>query len=173
MIARTDGTRMVGVYHHWDSYPSGVGAMLYKLYNGHFQRDSKAMLDVLVDQHPAGWSSINDADFSLAPGWSSFLYDGGTGKAFNRFEYERQLAAYEQTEQARRPHCYCHGERREAGRLLSSFADAANSGAEYAYVIDIHTDTMRISACSGNEWREIAQVVLYEAEPDWEKLNSK
>ena len=61
-ISKPEGFK--GVYHHWDSYPTGLGATLYRLYNGHFQKDLPAMLKALINDHPAGWSTINDKDWS-------------------------------------------------------------------------------------------------------------
>lgn len=61
--------KFVGRYHHWDGYPSGLGAELYGLYRGHFDRDLDRMLAVLLDEHPAGWSTINDADWTLPIGF--------------------------------------------------------------------------------------------------------
>jgi len=48
------------------------------------------MLKYLIDDHPAGWSSINGSDFNLDPGYN------GSG-----------------------PACYCHGERSEEGWLIT------------------------------------------------------
>jgi len=56
-----------GVYHHWDSYPSGLGATLYDLRNGHFKKNTKEMLKYLINDCPQGWSTINNSDFSLPP----------------------------------------------------------------------------------------------------------
>lgn len=63
-IARntTPGTKpwkFKGVYHHWDSYPAGLGETLYHMYRGEFNRDIKKMLEYLIDEHPAGWSTVN------------------------------------------------------------------------------------------------------------------
>ena len=55
-IARLSGEGFKGVYHHWDSYPSGLGKALWDTYQKVGVLD--AMLDGLIDQHPAGWSSI-------------------------------------------------------------------------------------------------------------------
>lgn len=69
VIARKNGTSgFIGVYHHWDGYPSGLGATLHELRNGHFQGSTEHMLRFLIDEHPAGWSTINGADFSQPPG---------------------------------------------------------------------------------------------------------
>jgi hypothetical protein len=80
----------VGRHHHWDSYPSGLGKALWGLYHGHFQRDLQAMLTVLVDDHPAGWSTICGKDVTKAPGFHEGLGDTTTN-----------------------PLCYCHGDRSE------------------------------------------------------------
>jgi len=54
-----------GKYSHWDGYPSGLGATLFKLWRGHFKKDTNAMLKVLIDDCRCGWSTINGADFNL------------------------------------------------------------------------------------------------------------
>jgi len=70
-IARLTGPNAFkGVYHHWDGYPSALGATLWRLYRTVFDRNLERMLAFLIDEHPAGWSTINDADFSLAPVFS-------------------------------------------------------------------------------------------------------
>jgi hypothetical protein len=51
IIARSTGEgTFAGRYHHWDSYPSGLGTTLVELYRGHFNRDLDRMLQVL------GWA---------------------------------------------------------------------------------------------------------------------
>jgi hypothetical protein len=64
------GIHFEGRYHHWDGYPTGLGRTLYQLYNGYFERDLDAMLKFLIDDHPGGWSTINDRDLSLPIGFS-------------------------------------------------------------------------------------------------------
>ena len=59
VIARKDGLTFKGVYHHWDGYPSGLGATLFGLRNGQYKGDTQAMLKALIDEHPAGWSTLN------------------------------------------------------------------------------------------------------------------
>ncbi len=59
-IARKTKTGFKGVYHHWDSYPSGLGEMLWKCYHKWFNRDINKMLKFLIDGHPGGWSTINE-----------------------------------------------------------------------------------------------------------------
>lgn len=67
-IAREHGTGFKGVYHHWDGYPSGLGHTLFHLYRGHFKKNLRAMLRFLIDDHPQGWSTIVNADFTLPAG---------------------------------------------------------------------------------------------------------
>ena len=65
IIARGTVKEFKGVYHHWDSYPEGLGRALYDAYHGYFKRDLQAMLKFLIDDHPGGWSTIVDRNFNL------------------------------------------------------------------------------------------------------------
>lgn len=101
-IARLTGTlppRFRGRYHHWDSYPTGLGRMLWHLYHGHFQQDLNAMLRLLLDEHPAGWNTIVGKDFNLLPEIGGF--GNNTGQENN------------EGMDALRPQCYCHGDQSE------------------------------------------------------------
>lgn len=48
----------MGVYHHWDGYPTALGAELFKLVNGKFKGNVGKMLNWAIDSHSAGWSTI-------------------------------------------------------------------------------------------------------------------
>ncbi len=99
-----------GRYHHLDSYPTALGKTLFELYNGHFNKDLKAMLKVLLHDHPAGWSTIN-ANWKKPIGYE-------------------EPGQY--TSNNRGPACYCHGSRAEEGDEWIGPRDDA--GAEWAYV---------------------------------------
>ena len=73
IIARSTGEgTFEGVYHHWDSYPNeGLGQFLIRILTGHFKKDLARMLCFLIDEHPAGWSTIVNKDFALKPGYTS------------------------------------------------------------------------------------------------------
>ena len=58
-----------GRYHHWDGYPCGLGATLYHLVRRRVIGDLEMTIQMLVDEHPAGWSTINGADWSKQPGY--------------------------------------------------------------------------------------------------------
>jgi hypothetical protein len=51
-----------GVYHHWDGYPTGLGALLFRLFRDKYQGDMERMLKELVDDHPGGWSYLAEWD---------------------------------------------------------------------------------------------------------------
>lgn len=160
IIARIDKKRgFAGNYHHWDSYPTQLGATLWKLYHGHFQQNLKQMLKVLIDDHPAGWSTINGADFNLPPGW----HNAGSGHT--------------------NPTCYCHLDRHREGRVIYPEDDY---GAEWVYVFNEQENTMSvlmaidkagihtIGAFGTNpgrqDWRALASFSLDGPEPNWEAL---
>lgn len=153
VIARKTATGFKGSYHHWDGYPSGLGATLFALYNGHFHKDLPAMLKVLIDEHK-GWSTINNADFNLEPGF------GNQGA----------------------PQCYCHGERHEKCGYITE-KTAQGSGCEWAYVFgdkmlvlsSYHSEGRKMVGMFGcgnpdAEWYHIASVDLNAPEPDWEAI---
>lgn len=165
--------KWAGRYHHWDSYPSGLGATLWNLYHGHFNRDLNQMLKVLIDDHPAGWSSLNASDFAQEPGFIEPLGPAHEG------------------ESASRPQCYCHGERQEEGWLVTD-ENASGSGCEWAYAFTSasatdeqrhHTMLVLSSYTPGGKmigmfgqgdptalWPVVAIVDLNGAEPDWDRL---
>ena len=176
-IARLTGVtppRFRGRYHHWDSYPTGLGHTLWTLYHGHFGRDLRALLHVLLDEHPAGWSTLNGADFSLRPGFTE-LANRGTEEE----DKARGIA----------PECYCHGDRAEEAWEVTQ-ANAAGSGCEWAYAFapghDPQHDVMLILSSyrpSGQKmigffgqgdpdsiWATVGVVALSGAEPDWEQF---
>jgi hypothetical protein len=165
-LASEQPLRFSSVYHHWDSYPSGLGKTLWDLYHGHFKRDLEAMLRVLIDEHPAGWSSLNSADFTARPGFHDPL-EGGAQQPVG-------------------PACYCHGERQEEPWEVNE-RNAAGSGCEYVYAFS-DDRAMRVLSSyqrSGRkmvgmfgmgdqsaEWVVVATVDLDGPEPDWEETDS-
>ena len=178
IIARpTPGDGFEGRYHHWDSYPTGLGATLFRLANEHFSGDLKRMMAVLIDEHPAGWSTITHANWNNPPGFTenppSYFREDNT--------YDEKRAFAES-----HPSCYCHGDRKEEPKpLLTQVGD--DGGAEYAYVISIEGRTMGVLekryddddsravgffGCSQIDahWRILAIIPLDGPEPDWDNL---
>lgn len=147
LIGRMTRDGFEAVYHHWDSYPSGLGATLYQLYHGYFQQNLPVMLRVLIDEHRAGWSNITGTDFSKVPGFS---------------------------EEEDRPGCYCHGDRDEPARVLITM-QGDTLGAQYAYALDESRHTMHVFAwqATGEVWEEMAVVDLDGPEPEWERLDER
>ena len=168
-IARLTDNGFKGRYHHWDSYPSGLGKTLWNLFHGHFKEDLNAMLETLIDKHKAGWSTINGKDFNLKPGWVEYTTE----------DIENETRKY------RQPICYCHGGRHESAWLVTE-KDASGSGIEWVYAFDVKRKIMVILASynedntkmigffgCGNEsakWQIVKEVILNYKEPDWEGI---
>lgn len=129
-----------GRYHHFDSYPSGLGCTLYEVYTGHFKRDLEAMLSVLIDQHPAGWSTINDADFNLEPGFTGF-----------------------DSSKDSRPRCYCHGDMGAEEDLFTPERETYPF-IEFFYVFDVAKREMHVFDIRRNL---LGVVDLENPEPHW------
>ncbi len=182
-IARLSGLaplHFYGRYHHWQSDPSGLGRALWSLYHGHFHRDLGALLRVLLDEHPAGWSSIVGADFDLLP-----ATEGGAAASQGILPPEES--------QGFAPVCYCHGygARAEPDWEVTQ-ANASWSGCEWAYAFVTASrperEVMLVLSSylrSGQKmvggfgrgdssalWAIVALVALDGCEPDWEGLDA-
>lgn len=60
IIGRPAGDGFEGRYHHSDGYPSGLGFELHRRYREVYGGDVARMTAHLIDEHPAGWSSLFD-----------------------------------------------------------------------------------------------------------------
>lgn len=186
-IARKTGpTTFQGVYHHWDGYPTALGATLWSLYHGHFKRDLEKMLSLLIDEHPAGWSTINNADFKLPAAYQEAKY---RKKRNGDNDYSKPIP--------HGPICYCHGGRHEEASPVTEEDDC---GMEWAYVFGLEKKLMHVlervytdnavstgganlggkhmvgmfgcGAPGHQRWQDLAAVALDGPEPDWESLRS-
>ena len=166
--------KFAGVYLHWDNYPSATGATLFKLRNGFFKGDTEKMLKLLIDEHPAGWSTINDADFNIEHG-----YIENRPSTLNEKAYE---------EYKRKPQCFCHGDRKgKAWKITQN--NASKAGCEYVYAFSPDGKTMIVLSSyrkNGNKmigafgmgdsnatWKVIGEIDLDGNEPaneQWEKV---
>jgi hypothetical protein len=48
----------LGRYHHWDSYPAGLGVTLINGKNKYFSGDVRRMIEHFVINEKAGWSTV-------------------------------------------------------------------------------------------------------------------
>lgn len=165
IIARGTPTKFSGRYHHYDGCPTGLGAALWEHWRGHFGGTSeglRAMLGVLIDDHPAGWRSIVGRDFALPVG------------AVSR-EVERRRSARD--EATREPECYCHGARREGAALWTEATPAS-----WAYVFDaraaravapssgVHLRVLSFDGRAGWVLRGTVKCDQDMGAPDWELI---
>jgi hypothetical protein len=186
-IARITGEgTFKGVYHHWDGYPTGLGATLFRTYRRHFKRDLEGMLTFLIETHPAGWSTVNNADFKLPAGYQEAKY---RRKRNGDKDYSKPIP--------HGPVCYCHGERHEEPSPVTEEDDC---GMEWAYVFDTEKKVMHVlervytdnavstrgtnlggrhmvgmfgcGAPGRQRWSEVATIDLDGPEPDWESLRN-
>lgn len=193
MIARLapDGSK-IGTYHHFDSYPSGLGQALHRLYNrevaeGGFGKDLIYMHRVLLEEHPAGWSNITGrwgmdgpegADFRLAPGFREY---GDPANAERIWNAERTEFG-PNPDYVDNPRCYCHGARSEPGSVwqchCNEYGDSAegcghNFDIEYIYVLKpLGLEVwFGIHGRRGWEHRRFRLVAWDEADVTWENID--
>lgn len=177
VIAVQHGHGFKGRYHHFDSYPSGLGRTLYYWANK-MPRDK--LIKLLIDEHPAGWSTIVGRDLTKEPGyvdlfnvnrecaicgrmiWEHYKqYYGRDGRPPLPKEYEvidKWLITDHSPEPVKlpddnRPSCYCHGTRSENIDQVLTEQNAQACGCEYAYVFndDLSAMTIYSSYCTNGE----------------------
>ena len=180
IIARPAGDTWAGVYHHWDSYPSGLGKALWDMAHGPFDGRLRDMMHTLLDEHRGGWSTIVNKDWDKAPGFRE--YDPTQP---NILKEPEAYAAWDK--EHNQPQCYCHGDRREGPfPLLTPEGD--DGGAEWVYVIDVLDNTMSIYEAemgdgahavgmfgvnpARTQWTLRCVVNLDGPEPDWASIQN-
>jgi hypothetical protein len=153
-IARLVADGWEGRYHHQDSNPRQLGRTLWALYHGHFAADSAAMTALLLDAHPAGWSTIVDADFRQPAGYRNEPWSPGRG-----------------------PACYCHGERADGPQLLSEHGRCDEASCNplaimWVYVLSAAGMAVLTSRerSAGSQHVPVTFVRWAGAEPDWQAL---
>lgn len=108
IIAReTAGGGWEGRFHHFDSYPSGLGETLLDWYFGYFGRDGERLCRFLIDEHTAWRSIVNrDPSAGIDFGWAT----------------------------DDRPQCFCHGPEAEHADMWTQEHRAEMASIDYVYV---------------------------------------
>jgi len=146
-IAKRTANGWQGVIHHFDGYPSGLGKAIWncvKHFNGNWARAT----EYLIDDHPAGWSSICEADFSKEPG---FVEHGSHA--------------------SNSPKCYCHGDRHDEPDMIYE-GELEDTSCRWLYIID--QGVLEIYKVENAELTRIADAsfrVEFE-DDDWEMLDN-
>ena len=169
-IPNTNGKGWWGRYHHGDSFPTRLGAELFRLYQGSFGRDHEDMAKVLVEEHTAGWSTIVRAY---------------TPKTFEREDFDHAgFRNLDDPDFFEYPQCYCHGERAESEHVLTCGCPDTPEGCaplfiEWAYVL---TATGMFVATSWHPGTGASQAFVHRLvalvdwdrpEPDWDRVQQR
>jgi len=139
------GAYWYGVYHHSDSYPSGLGKAIFRGIRDAFGGDTFSFEHEFIRSSAAmaGWRTIVDADLSLPPVvGDSWDVDAAGPWAFPAKDGEIEITS-----------------RTAPGWL------------EYAYVL--WGNRMSILSNFDDTWVKIAVVELDGPEPDWSELDRK
>lgn len=105
-IAVPAGVTWRGRYHHWDSYPSGLGRELFRVYSEAFGGDAQRMRSVLTEDH--------------------------TEWAFAMGDWSQPPHFYDLPDEIGAPRCYCHG---GDGVDVWYGPDDTDMYAEFSYII--------------------------------------
>lgn len=160
----------VGVYGHWDGYPSGVGQSLWHAIHERFAGSAVLAMKFFIDEHPAGWSSICGVDWALPVGardhgkklcasckkeinahyrqcyregseyWP--LPDARLCDPTNPVLVLGHAAEYDPSA-PRSAECYCHGDACEGPQPLA-LDEASACGVEWVYAFDEANNKMLI-----------------------------
>lgn len=55
-----DNGEFVGIYSHWDGYPTCRAAQIWGFIHNKFDGDIDAFLTWAIDEHPGGWSGFGE-----------------------------------------------------------------------------------------------------------------
>jgi hypothetical protein len=176
VIGFVDGRGWKGRYHHCDSYPTALGQTLWDVYHDVYHGDLAHMLRNLYIDHPAGWSTINEREWS-------FDVDGNLKAEFvehgpDWWGVPSEYRAWYQSH--RKPECYCHGDRQQGEWMLShdGESDVNATSCEWGYIFAPPTAIMHIigsrydADSHVSRWRHIATIDMQGAEPNWELIDS-
>ena len=181
----------IGRFHHWDGYPSGVGKTLFEILRSHFGGDIEAMLKVLIDDHPGGWSTIN-RNWDLPVTTAQEEDDNAPCRECHRTkkQHTKRMHAWRYViaaEDSKPPICYCYpGHTAEQAYFITE-QTLADTWCEYAYLFNVDSrhllilDSSDLSKYPGvmfkkkqggyERWSLIADVNLDGDEPDWGALD--
>lgn len=177
IIARITGDDFEGRYHHSDGYPSGLGRFLYRAWREQFGRDTRAMLRLLVDEHPAGWSSIQGSDLHKPAGYRERgVRHPGEPMREEYADLGEWFTAHDAWERTQGPRCYCHGDRHEEPEELARLSDAAywrETWCEWAYALNEERPLMLIYKVRGDQCIYVTTVRLDADEPDWAAIEAQ
>lgn len=191
VIAEPNDKGWVGVYHHLDGYPDGLGKTLWSIRGPVFDGDIEQMRQVLIRDHPAGWSSIVKADWTQPAG-------GRDSRDFVCTECEAHMRAHYRQyyrdktllpppgvwNQANNilvlghdpvkstapvgPQCYCHGVSTDDPATITSEGD--NCGTVYAYVLRDEALEIQAQDDQGN-WALHWSIPWNAKDFDWKALD--
>lgn len=158
IIAQAESDSWRGRYGHWDGYPSGVGAQLWKSYHEEMEHNAERLLHFLTQEH-VGWSYICGCDLTKPPHMHNIGKDDGAAQ------------------------CYCHGDdgqpmKNAASEDVWTTREGDTLGCEYAYIIHPETRTLAIERILRNErtgkyeWSPLWAGSLEGEEPDWKELDN-
>ena len=178
-----------GVYHHFDGYPTGLGASLWQHYHQHYAGALPAMLEYLLSER-VGWSSINGCDLSLPPIWVEGFGDNQKIVALPHI-----MARLEELEPVWRaswpdagpdgfkkhiienaPQSYTQrGETVREGRHdeHTRSTDSDLGWVEYAYLFDLDERNMHIFDVRYDKLYPLSIVDLDGDEPDWSVIEEQ
>jgi hypothetical protein len=134
IIAKRTEHGWEGRYHHWDGYPTGLGAGLIEHVHKY---GAEFVIQKLIDEEPVGWSTVIERDLTKPPVWE------GTGDPNG----EAPLSYFARGEQPTPP---------------MRHDDEQVSDAEYCYVIDRWLDRMFVlkRPYGDDRWHPIGDVGL-------------
>lgn len=147
-----------GRYHHFDSYPTGLGQSLFEHYHLTFNKNLKAMIGYLIKSQIAscGWSTVVNRDLSKPP----ISPEGRVSFSDPRYETQDN------------PICYwLRRDEKAYAKIEPTFTqDTSDHWCEWAYVIDPEKQVMHILHWQYGQWKHVTTVSLGSNEIDWQYI---
>jgi hypothetical protein len=130
---------------------------------GYFKNDLARMLRILIDEHPAGWSTIVNKDFTLKPGYTAESLKHPSTSGMSDADYGAAIEQFHALPDYRRPQCYCHGKRHEEAQVLTEDSEVC---ASWAYVFDEEERILHVCNREKHQdtkdyfWNDVARIEL-------------
>jgi hypothetical protein len=183
IAVKTGKNKWVGVYHHWDSYPTNLGKTIWQMIKNKFHDDIEAFIRYAIFEHPAGWSHLFDSFVLVNENPLKHKKEFGSQCYCHGYFAKRDGITPDESHLIKYPECISDPQEQYTNCLFY----------EWVYILDPKKRTMEIwcNYDTGQEftvkgvdnygkpyeyqstqyaWKSIITISFDDKEPDWDEI---